>query len=203
MVLNQKMQEIGAIILTGGRSSRMGRDKATLQIAGETLINRILEQLDDLCSEVILAGKFSADSLLSRKVRIVADERPDGGPLAGIVAGLKSSKYDLNLVLACDIPFLDQEFIKSLIKGCNSYDIYVPRYRNGNYEPLLAIYKKNVIPVAEDLLSQGLKKIDLLFSKCHCGFLDVNELPWLVNINTPEEYEAFLKKMNLVQMNDG
>lgn len=187
------MKKIGAIVLTGGKSSRMGRDKASLPLGGQILIDLILAQLDRLCSEVMVVGSFS-DECLTRSVRFVADERPDCGPLMGIVSGLKASASELNLVVACDIPVLNRRFLLRLIEESGSFDIFVPRYADGRCEPLLALYSRRILPIAQDLIDKGEKKIDLLFARCNCGFLDVDELPWLMNINTPDDYADCIKK---------
>jgi len=183
------------IVLAGGKSSRMGKEKALLLVNGKTLIERILNQLKEVpLDEIIVVGDSKLFSI-SIDVRFVPDEKKGYGPLMGIISGLRASHCDQNLVVACDIPILDKTFLLNLIAGSRPFDIYVPRHKNGQYEPLLAIYKKSILPLAENLINCGKRKVDILFSLCHCGFMDIDELSWLININTPQEYNNFLRKL--------
>jgi len=193
------MAQVSAFILAGGRSSRMGRDKAFLQLGGRTLLDRALEVARAVAAEVRIAGqkeKFAAYA------PVVEDVYPGRGPLAGIHAALRSSTTELNLVLGVDTPYVDPAFLRYLIGQAEASGAVVTVPRIGaKYEPLCAVYRRQFAQLAEQSLQAGRNKIDPLFEKTSLRIVDEAELRMLAfdremfdNLNTPEEWEQARKR---------
>jgi molybdopterin-guanine dinucleotide biosynthesis protein A len=185
------IKDFSAIVLAGGKSSRMGRDKALLPCGGERLIDRVIARLQPYFSQIIVVGMEPAQ-IAKLPVTAVLDEQPGRGPLMGILSGLRVSNHDHNLVMACDIPDFDEAFLQRMLEGSRDYDILVPRHPDGRHEPLFALYHKGIIPLIEASLQRGIKKIDLIFPECRQGYIDLEGATWLRNINTPTDYADYL-----------
>lgn len=189
---NMPRKDFSAIVLAGGKSTRMGQDKAFLPFGDERLIDRVIARLLECFSQVIVVGASgSGDRLQLHGVKAVADEKPGMGPMMGILSGLKASATGFNFVMACDIPDLDHSFLKRMLAMSPAYDILVPRHGDGRHEPLFAVYHRRVIPLLQSFLDKGIKKIDLVFPHCRQGYIDLGDDSWLVNINTPRDYAAY------------
>lgn len=179
-----------AIVLAGGKSTRMGQDKAFLPFGDERLIDRVIARLQECFPQVIVVGA-SLDCLKNNGVKTVVDEKPGMGPMMGILSGLKASATELNFVMACDIPDFNHFFLKRMLAMSPAYDVLVPRHGNGRHESLFAVYHRRVIPLLQSFLDKGIKKIDLAFAQCRQGYIDIGDDSWLVNINTPADYAAY------------
>lgn len=181
------------ILLAGGESRRMKRDKALLPAPDRALIEHVLAGIDGLFAEVFVsvAPSRTYDFLSYPQI---PDPAEGLGPLAGILAGLKAARFDPAFVLACDIPAVDRAFIAALIAAAEGFDIAVPRTSKG-LEPLLAVYRKSTIPHIERLLTEGKRSVLDLYPLCRTTVVDIGDPTWLHNINTPEEYEEFLRTL--------
>ena len=187
-----KKNNITGIILAGGKSSRMGEDKSFILFLGRPLIEVLIDKISPLFSDLIIVTNKPQ---LYKKygIRTEADLVKDKGPLAGIYTGLISSKDSYNFVFACDMPFLNQDLIKYILKEADGYDVVIPEYE-GRFQPLCAIYSKECIAPIEDGLSKNkLKIIDFLK---HVKVRRINEKEIsrfisyqspFVNINTPQD----------------
>ena len=172
----------------------MGVDKAFLELGGRTPLARVLELAATVAENVAIVGdpaKFAASAPL------IADVYPGRGPLAGIHAALRHSETELNLMLAVDLPFLDDRLLKYVVAQaeCSSALVTVP-FVSGHYQPLCAVYRKAFASLAEEALAQGRNKIDALFPRISVRLIDEEELAnagcdpaALRNVNTPEEWE--------------
>jgi molybdopterin-guanine dinucleotide biosynthesis protein A len=199
----------GCIILAGGKGKRLGQEKSWVELGGNNLLQRAVFHLEFFNSEIIIVkapeGKLPpVSSVVSLK--IVQDSVGGKGPLAGLLAGLVNSQYKNNLLVACDMPFLNKDLLRylaSLTDG--SYDAVVPRM--GHYlEPLQAVYSKNCIPEIEELLAQDKLNVDGLFNRMRTRFVEPAEIErfdpthlGFMNINTPadlEKAEASLERSN-------
>jgi len=179
------------ILLAGGTGRRMKRDKALLPAPGETLIERVLTQVEGFFAEALVSvSPGRRYDFLS--VPQIPDAVEGLGPMAGILAGLKAARFDPAFVLACDIPVVDRGFIGRLVAAAEGFDAVVPRTSKG-LEPLLAIYRKTTVPLIERLLAEGKRSVLDLYPLCRTKIVDIGDPPWLHNINTPEEYEIFLR----------
>lgn len=186
------MQLITAFVLAGGKSARMGSDKAFLDFAGRTLLVRALDLARSVTPDVKIVGdpeKFASFA------PTVCDLYSNRGPLGGIHAALTNSTTDLNLILAVDLPFLDPRFLQYLIAASESTDavVTVPQ-AGGHLHPLCAIYRRPFLPHAERALAESRNKLDALFSEVPVRIISEEELkaagftPSIFrNLNTPED----------------
>lgn len=185
-----KLTATSAIVLAGGRSSRMGCDKAALPLGEGRLIDGLLGKLREIFATIIVVGA-APGIVCDPRVRLVADERPGLGPLMGLLSGLKASDSELNFVMACDIPAFDRDFLLRMLSRAEAYDILVPRHRNGFHEPLFAVYSRRIVSLIQTSLDSGLTRIDLIYPLCRQGYIELEDDSWLVNINTPQDYARF------------
>ena len=182
--------DITAFILAGGRSSRMGQDKAFLEFEGKSLLDRALLLAHSVTRDVRIVGpasKFSAFGI------VVEDTFHDRGPLGGIHAALNATSRDLNLIIAVDMPFLSEQLLTFLVKRARASDavVTIPRTPSG-WEPLCAIYRRSFAAVAEAALKSGENKIDRLFSSLKLNTITQEDLQSFAsnrfrNLNTPAD----------------
>jgi molybdopterin-guanine dinucleotide biosynthesis protein A len=181
-----------AVMLAGGRSSRMGRDKSLMEIGGQPLIARIAGQLRPLFPEVLVSAN-DAEKYRFLGLPVIQDATPDQGPLMGILSSLKAASRDRILVLAADIPVADPGFIHELLRLSGQADIVMPVGEDGLSEPLFAVYRKTVIPRAETVLAEGHRRVTALLPG-----LTVLQPPmpkgWYYNLNTPDDYARFCQE---------
>ena len=195
--------EKGAIILCGGKSSRMGRDKATLPFGPELMLQRVIRlvsQVVDPCQIVIVAAPQQVLPAIPATVRVTCDERPDRGPLEGLAAGLSAigSQTDAVYVTSCDVPLLVPGFVQRLFELLEGYEIAVPR-ANQHHHPLAAVYRTSVLIQVKQLLDEGKLRPRFLFDEVATREVPIDdlrqvdpELATLVNLNHPEDYLAAL-----------
>jgi molybdopterin-guanine dinucleotide biosynthesis protein A len=158
--------DISCIVLAGGKGLRLGRDKALETVGDKSLLQRVVSNLSLFNRDIIIvtAGGQSLSQLVNYpKSRIVPDAYPGKGALGGICTGLTASDSFYNLVVACDLPFLNHDLLHYLIQLSPSFDVVVPRLGD-MVEPLHAVYSKNCLASAESLLKQGNLSITELFT---------------------------------------
>ena len=181
-----------AFILAGGKSSRMGSDKAFLPFGETTLLERALGLARSVVSEVWIVGDPSRFASYAPTIK---DTFEECGPLAGIHAALCNSAADLNLILAVDLPFVQTQLLQYLFDDAHKSGVIVTVPRaGGRYQPLTAIYRREFLPVAEQALRNDKLRIDLLFPQVQTRIVEEEELlrngfsPELFrNLNTPED----------------
>lgn len=188
------MFPLTAFVLAGGKSARMGSDKAFLELAGRSLLARSLELASAITPDVRIVGdpeKFAASGA------VVPDIYPGRGPLGGIHAALSTTSTDFNLILAVDLPFLEPRFLSYLTAEAQSSDtvVTVPS-AGGHLHPLCAVYRQPFCTVAERALLQGRNKLDALFSEVPVRIIAEAELAAagfdvsiFRNLNTSEDWE--------------
>ena len=169
----------------------MRREKSLLPIHGVPLVQRIYRQLEPHFHEVIISAEDTAKHAFLG-ARVIPDEAPGQGPTMGILTSLEASTDDLNFVVACDIPDINIDAVRRLIHDAQGYDAVVPTTTGGRIETLFAVYRKATIPVFRAFLEAGDRKILLAFDRFNVRYADFGDAPWLKNLNTPEEYDAFL-----------
>jgi len=184
--------ELSAIILAGGKSRRMGADKAFLPFKGKKLIEHVIDIATPHVSEILISANSSEYTKFG--FQTVPDEIPGCGPLGGIYSSLKKSKFEWNLVLSCDTPFVSNGLLSKLIARNKNCDCIVPLH-NEKKEPLVALYHKRCLAAIQENLESGNYKMHFLFEKLNCCFVDVFELveenPQLFhNINSSEDMET-------------
>ncbi|MGA2533747.1 MAG: molybdenum cofactor guanylyltransferase [Candidatus Aminicenantales bacterium] len=195
---------VSVIVLAGGRGSRMKADKAGLPLPGGTLLERVLGQVGPLFDEVLVsvspgqkitARYGPAAGACLPDPRTVADERPDLGPLGGILAGLRSAVNDVCAVVACDIPDVHAPLLRKLVRAASDAEIAVPVTAQGKFEPLFAVYTRAVIPKIEELVRHGERSLIPLFGRCRTERVPLGKTGWLLNLNTRADYEKYLKSL--------
>lgn len=141
------------VILAGGRSTRMGRDKAWLEVGGQTLLSRQIQLAQELgATEVFISGRAGVD-YTGFGGRVVLDNYPDSGPLAGIESAQAVTATPLLLALAVDMPAINIRLLQGLYSVCEANCGAIPRV-NGRIEPLVAFYPKTAHALAVEMLSR-------------------------------------------------
>ncbi len=190
---DQRVNPLTAFVLAGGKSTRMGKDKAFLELGGRTLLACAMEVAGAVAGEVCIVGEAAK---FARFGRVVEDVYRERGPLGGIHAALASSTTKLNLMLAVDLPFVESRFLEYLVGQARQTGamVTVPR-AGGGLQPLCAVYHQEFAGVAERSLQQGRNKIDPLFADVEMRVIGEKELSSLGfsehmfrNLNSPEEW---------------
>lgn len=185
--------EVGAVVLAGGKSSRMGEDKSLLQVQSQTLIERVVGQLRPILDHVVV-GANDPERFAFLNLKVIADQAPDQGPLMGIVSCLSESPFDLNFVTGCDIPEMNQGLIEKMITAAEGFDVVIPRSPDGRLEPLFAVYRKTILEPARALLSEGKRRVAELLSRVRVKYVEMPGGDWYRNLNTMEDYLEELKR---------
>lgn len=193
----------GAIILCGGKSSRMGQDKARLPFGPECMLQRVVRLISEVVPAsniVVVAAAQQTLPFLPTEVRIAHDEHQDRGPLEGLAAGLRclGGEVDAVYVTSCDVPLLVPAFVTQMFAELGDYDIAVPHDQERPH-PLSAAYRCTVLPQIERLLRQDQLQVRLLFDAVHTRSVATEELrtvdprlSTLLNLNHPEDYQTAL-----------
>lgn len=188
-------EPLTALVLTGGRSSRMGQNKALLNLTpgGPSLIELVVARLADVASETVLVGTETApyDFL---GLRHVPDLYPNAGSLGGIYSGLQAAKYPYALAVACDMPFLSPDLLRYMASVPREYDVLLPVIDEP--EPLHAIYSQLCLPWMEERIDARRYKIIGWFDKAKVQKIERHTIERydphcrsFFNVNTPEEWE--------------
>jgi molybdenum cofactor guanylyltransferase len=199
--------KITGIILAGGKSSRMGTNKALLTIEGKTVIERIVDQLDQIVDEIIVVTNHFHDYEFLQ-LPMAEDKRKGMGPLAGIEAGLNASTTERNLVVACDMPFISIDLGKYLLTLLDQYQAAVPE-NSGQLHPLFAAYRKDVLEAVSKSLNENQLRIRQLLQTIHVKIIKSELLDSLAisteeiyffNMNHPNEYH---EAINIIKEKGG
>lgn len=184
--------EISGFILAGGKSVRMGTDKALLLIEDEPLMQRMISLIQQNCERNYISGQNKDYSVFN--LEMVPDLISGIGPIAGIYSALKHSKTEWNLLVSVDTPFLNNELLELLISSQGEFDCVIPQHTNG-VEPLAGLYHKRIISEIEEMIKNGDYKLMNLLSRLNTRYLDCNPLikkhPRLfMNLNRMEDYRS-------------
>ncbi len=187
------------IVLAGGKSSRLGRDKVRENLGAESLLQRVLHRISSLGNEILVVIREETRPLplsLDIPVKLVTDVYPGRGALGGLYSGLLASNTQYNLVLGCDMPFLNLDLLRYILKVVEGFDVAVPRL--GEFmEPLHAAYSRSCLAIIEPLVKRGLYPIYDFFPDVETRYVEADEINRFdplhlsfLNINT----EADLQK---------
>jgi len=190
--------DISCIVLAGGKGLRLGRDKVQEAVGDSNLLQRVVSRLNFCSSDIIVvtASEKSLPQFIGYpRFRIVTDIYPGKGALGGIYTGLATSNSRYNLVVACDMPFLNQALLRYMIQLSASFDLVVPRL--GEWvEPLHAVYSKSCLAPIERLLGQGNLQVRALFDLVNVRYVEAEEIDSFdpkhlsfFNINTEADLE--------------
>lgn len=191
--------EINGIVLAGGKSLRFGNDKISEAIGSKSLLQQVITSLRFLGGEIIVVTSSEhpiSESIDHPKLRILTDILPGKGPLGGIHTGLVASTTEYNLVVASDMPFLNEALLRYLIEISEGYDITVPRVGK-LVEPLHAIYARSCLDPMAEMIKQERLSIYQLFRRVRVRYMEAAEIERfdpehrsLFNINTKADLAA-------------
>jgi molybdopterin-guanine dinucleotide biosynthesis protein A len=195
------IQQIEGFVLAGGESSRMGRPKALLEIAGVPLVVRTARLVEGAAGSCAVIGNFEAYKSLG--LRLVADDFPGAGPLGGIATALRVSNAPSSLIVACDLPYLTLAWLKHLtIRAiASSGNVVMPVSLNGP-EPLCAVYRKECEVAIRSALDRGERKVKDVVCGLSVDLIEPDE--WKAfdsggvlfrNMNSPDDYEEARLKL--------
>lgn len=191
-----ELRELSAIVLAGGQSRRLGRDKALLPWQGRTLIEHIVAQLTELSDDVLVITGTERRYQELLDVPIFADEIKNIGPMGGLYTGLTHARSEYSLIVACDMPLLTRAIIDLLRSELDSSVRAVVPEVQGHRVPTLAIYHKECLAVIERLLIQGITALQALLDSAPTKVIPETqlriidpELRAFTNLNTLEDWE--------------
>jgi molybdopterin-guanine dinucleotide biosynthesis protein A len=188
------------IVLAGGASRRMGRNKAFLRVGRRRLIEVVIERLREACTEVLVTtGDVAAYGGLG--VAVVADRFPGIGVLGGLHAGLAAARNDLVLAVGCDMPFLNARLLRAFGEWAVGYDAAV--LRHGAYvEPLHAAYRRTCLEPIERAIRAGQRRVISFFGEVRVRYVTPEEVRPLdpdllsfTNLNSPEDWPAMARRI--------
>jgi molybdopterin-guanine dinucleotide biosynthesis protein A len=188
-------------LLAGGKSSRMGCNKALLVAGGVPLIQRVADALSVVADRVTVIANLPEDYRFLG-LPILGDAVAGVGPLGGITTALRATQSEVCLVLACDLPLVRPDLLRALIREARGADAAVPRTQDGDH-PLCAVYARTGLAQAEAQIEAGDYKVTRFLERIRTrwvgpetwGKADPDGLSF-VNVNTPEMYEK-VKEMVL------
>ena len=182
-------------IQAGGRSSRMGRDKGLVELAGKPLVEHVVERLAGLAEEVIITTNHP-EAYAAFGYRTAGDRQPGAGALAGLFTALEAAQGDQVLVVACDMPFASRALASHMLALIAEVDAVVPRV-SGEFEPLFAVYRCSCLPVIRRALDEGQKRVISFFPEIQLRAVEEPEArsidadPYcFFNVNTPLDLAA-------------
>ena len=195
-------KQVSGIVLAGGMSRRLGRNKAVEPLGGAPLIERVILRLSQIASETVVVvadGRGALDLPLPESARVAADIYPDCGSLGGIFTGLTAAKAEWGVVVACDMPFLNARLFQRMLGERDGYDAVVPVV-DGRPEPTHAVYSKECLPYIERRLRDRDLKIARFFDEVRVNYYpqsevqrDDPELRSFFNVNTQEDLDVALE----------
>lgn len=182
---------INAIILAGGQSRRMGRDKGLVSLNGKPMIQHVIDKAQSITHQVMIIANQPGYQNFGDTV--YPDLIPDKGPLGGIYTGLHYSQTEYNLVLSCDIPLVPVSFLKSLVNYRGKNQAYIPVHEK-QQQPLCAVYKKEIWVQMKSSIEAGELSVRKFLEKIDTTFIEISNFEiehenWFANLNTPKDIE--------------
>ena len=186
------------IILSGGKSTRMGENKAFIEIEGVPIIRRIYTLFKELFQEVIIVTN-QQELFKNFDSKIYSDLLPNKGALGGLYTGLFFSTFQYSFCVACDMPFIKKPLVQYIIDNIKGEDVIVPRTQDG-LQPLHAVYSKNCLDPIKKIMEQGKYKIIDFYNRVNVKIVEEKDFTLLdplresfINVNTPEELHSIIK----------
>ncbi len=190
-----KIKNISAVILAGGKNSRIKQEKSLIKIKGNHIIDKQVELLENIFENIIIVTNKEEIKRKFPNLKIVEDEFQNCGPLGGIHAAMKNSNTESLFVFACDMPCLESSIILRQIATYRSTatDILVPRHEDG-IEPLHAIYSKTNLPFLEECLIAGRYSVRSFYNKVNVKYIDFEKkyIKYFFNINTHTDLKKII-----------
>ncbi len=190
----QRKRDISAFILAGGASSRMGTDKGLMDVGGKPMVEHVIDVLRGCFDDLFIVS--NNDDYKKFGLPVYHDVIPGMGPLSGIHTGLTISRNDWNLIVACDMPFINRESAGILIQSARTGSAVIP-YFNNKPEPLFGLYHKSALPTILDFADKGVYKLQSLLLSLPHTRIDIDPKPAgtthpFMNINTPVDLKKIL-----------
>jgi molybdenum cofactor guanylyltransferase len=188
-------KDVCAVILAGGKSSRMGCNKALLKIGGHPMIEIIIHRVRPITGRIIISSSGNAAHYQEFNYPVIPDLFKDHGPLAGLHAAMLWTPSPRYLVIACDLPRVRTEFLLALLRLSDDCDAVIPRTRDGMAHPLCAVYRNTCFSSIELALKKGANKVikTFLSSPLSIRWMDPRDSGFdeddLANVNTPEDLQ--------------
>lgn len=182
------------VILAGGQSSRMGTNKALLDFHGEPLIQRLARRMEAWFAQTIVVTN-TPEVYGFLGLPMFGDREPGLGPLGGLEAGLSASRYPIAFFCATDMPFVNEQLVRYLIKLAPQFDIVVPM-QGGEYEPMHAVYSRSRLPLIAEMLAARRLRLISIFAESNLRVVTEEEVRrfgdperLFFNCNTPADLE--------------
>jgi len=184
--------------MAGGKSSRMGTNKALLDFRGQQLIERTASQFTAWFNQVVIVTN-TPETYAYLGLPMIGDRVQGLGPLGGLEAGLGASRYQSSFFAACDMPFLNQPLITEMVSLAARADVVVPRI-DGEYEPMHAVYSRSCLPAVQSQIQTGIYKVTRFYERMKVIELTESDVSrfgnperLFFNCNTPEELAQALR----------
>ena len=191
--MKQMKYNIPLVIFAGGKSSRMGKDKALLPFGEyDTLSEFQHKRLSKLFKKVYISAK---ENKFDFKTNIIEDKYKDNSPLVGIISIFETLNIDKVFILSVDAPFVNKEVIDKLINSNNRFDAVVAKSKSG-VQPLCGVYKRSILPIAQEHLKNKNHRLNNLLKKVETQFVPFEDDTLFLNLNHPHEYERAQKHLN-------
>ena len=188
---------ITGIILSGGKNTRMGENKAFIEIEGAPIVSRIHNLFKELFKEVVIVTN-QRELFKNFDSKIYSDLLPNKGVLGGLYTGLFFSTFHYSFCVACDMPFIKKSLVQYIIKNIDGEDVVVPRTIDG-LQPMHAVYSKNCLDPIINIIEQGKYKIIDIYNRVNVKIIEekyfISIDPFresFININTPEELRSII-----------
>lgn len=183
-------EDIVAFVLAGGQSSRMGQEKGLLKLGEKRMVEYVIEQLKPLVREVKIVANDPAYQVFGYEV--LEDEEKGLGPLGGIYTALKYTRTHFNLIVSCDMPFINSEAVQCMLVNAGTADIIIPT-SEGRMQPLFGIYAKSCLAGMEAAVRERRLQLRSLIQEFNYQLLPMEESGidnrlLFKNVNTPEEF---------------
>ncbi|MGC4019673.1 MAG: molybdenum cofactor guanylyltransferase [Muricomes sp.] len=196
--MSEKIKNVTAAVLCGGKSRRMGFDKAFLMGDEQYLLLQTVRELQTLFEQVVLVSNTKAkfeDRTDFKETPILEDLYIEKGPIGGISTALEQVQTEYIFAMACDMPLLDVSLIRRMYRMLDKAQVLICSYQ-GRLEPLFAFYHKSCLPVFKKQIEKGELKPRSAFSSLEVGmyYLSDEETQRIVNLNTPEDVQKWNKK---------
>lgn len=187
-------RQMTAVVLAGGKSQRMGRDKTLLPVGNRPLIEHVVKQLEPHFEEIIISAN-EPEKYEFLGLPIVADRVRDQGPMMAIATAMERSRHSKIFVMAADIPVVREGLLRRLLRRARSdVDVVTPLTPEGHFEPLFAVYDRRIKPRLDEALDQGMRPIIALFDELKTESLQLTSQEKLINLNTIDEYKNLIER---------
>lgn len=176
--------KVTGIVVAGGKSSRMGKNKALIEYKGKRLIDHAIEILEKHSSNIIVSSNIN---IVNLNWPLIKDEVPNIGPIGGLFTCLQKSKTNMNIIIPTDAPNVSATLHLNLLKNSDTYDAVIPVLPDGKTEPLIACYNKTIIKYIEHAINESDYKLMNLLKRANVNYINIADSNQFMNINAPQD----------------